>query len=127
MPPEEIETRLRHVENNHGKLEALIGHLNASIDEIKEAIKEALDLRGKVENYGGQLNQLWPRVEQQREAIHEIDRKMDTLTLGCEICRKQMTDDKEWRGARVGNMADWIIKVIALAGIAMAVKEGFFK
>lgn len=127
MPPDEFESRLRHVENNHGKLEALIGHLNASIDEIKEAIKDALDLKGKVDNYGGQLNQIWPRLDQQRDAVHELDRKFDTLTLSCETCRERIKEEREWKGARMGNAADWIIKGLALAGIGLAVKEGFFK
>jgi len=127
MPPDEIETRLRHVENNHSKIEALISHLNASIDEIKEAIKEALDLKGRVDNYGSQLNQLWPRVDQQREASHEMDRKIDAITLSCETCRERIREEREWKGARTGNVADWLIKGLALAGIAYAMKEGFFK
>lgn len=127
MPPDEFDARLRNIETGHGKLEALIGHLSASIDEIKEAIKEALNLKGKVDNHGIQLNQVWTYINQQRDAIHEQDRKIDSIVLSCETCRERIKEERDWKGARAGNMADWLIKGLALAGIAYAVKEGFFK
>jgi len=132
MPPDDMDIRVRTLENSHQKLEILIQHLTDAIDEIKNSIKDALDFRGKVENHTSQLNQLWPKVETLHSAMEEVDRKLDSITLSCEICRKDIQSERVWRNERIGNAVDWAVKGIALiliviTGIFYAWKNGLIK
>jgi len=67
-----------------------------------------------VENHTAQLNQLGPKVENLHSAMEEVDRKLDSITLSCEICRKDIQSERVWRSERIGNAVDWAIKGIAL-------------
>lgn len=122
--------KLRDLEAKQHRTDILIEHLTDAIDEIKDSIKEALDLKGKVDNHGGQLNQLWPRVDSLRQDITNLDKKVDVLVQAHNACQDRQKEERQWRSQRAGSLADkliWLsVAVIGFGAAVMAIK-GFLK
>jgi len=132
MPLEEVflSDKVRELENKHSKLELLIEHLTDSIDDIRTSIREALDLKGRVEGYGGQLNQLWPRVDELRKDLNAMDKKVESLLQAHNTCQAAQREERQWRAQRAGSLADkliWVAVIVIAAGAAILAIKGYLK
>ena len=127
MPSEE--QRLRDIENRQNKVETLIEHLNDSLDEIKVTLKEAIDVKGRVENYGGQLNELWRKFDKMVESSLAMAQRLadqerrtrkweeiEQIILEHKQCMADKAQAKGWIAQRGGNLLD---KLLLVAGTAL--------
>lgn len=156
MAEEDIHDRVRSLEKNHSKMEIMIEHLTETLDEIRDSIRAFLDLRGKVDNYGGQLNQLWPRIDGFRADLATLDKKVDSVKMlqeqyaaerprkmeridklerNCDSvkeahanCQKQRDEERAWTRQRTGSLIDKIVPwLMIVAALAMVGKSWWVK
>lgn len=117
-----LSEKVRELETRHIKLESLIEHLTDSIDEIKMSIREALDLKGVVGTHTDQLRTMWERIDGQRKDLITLDKKTDNLLAAQSACQERQKEERQWRSARAGSLADKLIWVaIAVIGFGAAV------
>lgn len=125
-----LSEKVRELETRHIRLESLIEHLTDSIDEIKHSIKEALDLKSKVDNHSDQLRTMWERIDSQKRDLIGIDKKVEGLILSYNACQERQKEERQWRSARAGSLADkliWIaIATVGFGAAIMAIK-GFIR
>lgn len=125
-----LSEKVRELENRHIKLESLIEHLTDSIDEIKMAIKEALDLKGKVDSHNEQLRTMWDRVDGQKKDLVGLDKKLDGLIQAHNACQERQKEERQWRSQRAGSLADkliWVAIAVIGFGAAILAAKGFLK
>lgn len=80
--PEDIEKRLRLVEDDHKEQKLLYLHMSKTLDSISADIRSALDLKGKVEDHAGQLKKLWGKIDTV-QALREEFNMVKTEHLSC--------------------------------------------
>lgn len=125
-----LSEKVRELENRHVKLESLIEHLTDSIDEIKMAIREALDLKGIVAAHNDQLRTMWERVDSQKKDLISLDKKIDGLIQAHNACQERQKEERQWRSQRAGSLADkliWVAIAVIGFGAAVLAAKGFLK
>lgn len=78
------EERLRLLEHKQISFEATMAYMTEILDEIRESIKDALNIKGKVEDHNGQIKKLWDKYD------------LDVLALAGIAIRVQELE--HWRG-----------------------------
>ena len=125
-----LSEKVRELENRHVKLESLIEHLTDSIDEIKMAIREALDLKGIVAAHNDQLRTMWEKVDSQKKDLISLDKKIDGLIQAHNACQERQKEERQWRSQRAGSLADkliWVAIAVIGFGAAVLAAKGFLK
>ena len=125
-----LSEKVRELENRHIKLESLIEHLTDSIDEIKQSIREALDLKTKVEGHGDQIKVMWTRIDEIKKDFIGFDKKFEGLLTAHLACQEKQKEERSWRAQRAGSLADKLIWItVATVGFSAAVlaMKGFLK
>ncbi len=103
---DDIDARLRAVEIQTAMLPEIYRQL--------EALRKTLDLH-------------YQQVKERDEQMMALIQRLTALELEHTHCQRLQNATAGWLTERVGGIADWIVKGMALAGIYFAVKEGFFK
>ena len=135
MPPDDIDRRLRDVENKVYSFEQSFGRIAEDIHDIKENIHEFIEVKSKL----GAIDVLFKRVDDLRKDIQNLDRSMTPIVTEHTACiKKRETVDlnllsmnarltklefehqncsrlKEgtihFLSGRFGNLFDWVLKV----------------
>jgi len=63
MPPDDMEKRIRTVEDEQREHRLMYRHMSDTLDKIQLSLKEALDVKGKVDDHNGQLKKIWEKLD----------------------------------------------------------------
>ena len=135
--PDDLEKRLRNVEDDHREQKLLYQHMAKTLDTISADIRTALDLKGKVDDHNGQLKKLWLKVDKFQELRGEFDILksehatcspkvfvLDDHAMGCDFRLSALEKKADAAGAfvagRAASLADKVITWIVGGGSAGA-------
>lgn len=116
--PDDIEIRLRTLEDRSVEFKALMSQLVDDIKEIKETLKSAADCRAKIENHGNQLNAMWTKVDGLRIETSARNEQFAILMSQHNECMARHQRETGWITTRLGNMVDKAIPYILIIGAA---------
>lgn len=142
--PDDLEKRIRLVEDDHKEQKLLYQHMSKTLDSISADIRTALDIKGKVDDHAGQLKKLWDKIDTVQALKEEFNLvktehaacrpKVDTLddhASGCDY-RLRTLEEKvgnfdKFISGRFTNLVDkflpWAMAIFAF----YAVTKGWVK
>jgi len=107
-------------------------------DELERRMRESertvLRMEGKLDNIERQVIAMQKTLELFYEESRQKDETIQALlhrTLVIETvqanCKQLQSGVANFATGRLGNIVDWVVKIVALAAMAYALKEGFLK
>lgn len=119
-----IEKRMMDIEKQSNMQESTLVHISDSLDDIKNNIKDALSIKGKMDNHEQQLTAAWKKID--HYGAFEI--KFGVLESQHKECMARQVEQSRFISGRLGNLLDKLLPVIiTLAALALATKEGWLK
>jgi chromosome segregation ATPase len=149
MPPEDMDKRLRDVENKVYSFEQTFGRIADDIHDIKENIQEFIEVKSKLSG----IDVLFKRIDELRKDIQAVDKTITPITSEHKTClaakeehAAQLTSMNNrlvklefehencsrlkdgtitFLSGRFGSIFDWILKIGLGALLLYAAKNGF--
>jgi hypothetical protein len=142
--PDDIDKRVRFIEDEHREQKMLYKHMSETLDRIGVDIRAALDLKGKVDDHTGQLKKLWEKVDVVQELRNEFNivksehakcqPKVDILddhAMGCDYRLKTLEETvrtaKGFALGQFGTLLSYLIPLVLGAALAYAWSKGVAK
>jgi hypothetical protein len=148
MPPDDIDKRLREVENKVYSFEQTFGRIADDIHDIKESITEFIEVKSKLSG----IDILFKRVDELRKDIQTVDKavtpmvnevnacavakvdfttqflavttRLTKLEFEHENCARLKDGTITFLSGRFGNIFDWILKISLGALLVYVAKNG---
>ncbi len=141
--PDDIEKRIRAVEDDSKEQRLLYKHMSETLDDIRDDIRKALDLKGLVDDHHGQLKKIWVKIDDCQKLREDFNvlrsehvnckPKVDIMCGASGTIEHRLKTVEEWQSrasdlvkGRVVSVTDkvmWVgLTVIAFAAVLFALK-----